>query len=118
MLSGIALYRVPRIGLNEVHGEAFLPCLQSLPWLGELLRESIRPRPGKACILFHKLMSMCFWQPSTHQELLLPFPAPLGPTLESPLVLEESGLLQVSDLNALSGAGLPRAPSWLPLRRD
>lgn len=32
-----------RLGLNEVRGEAFLPCLQSLPGLGELLRESIGP---------------------------------------------------------------------------
>ncbi|KAK4813839.1 hypothetical protein QYF61_001937 [Mycteria americana] len=33
------------------------------------------------------------WWLSTRQELLLPFPALLGPMLELPLVLEESGLL-------------------------
>lgn len=90
-----SLYRVPGIGLNEVHGEASLLCLQSLPGLGELLRESVRPRQGKARILPLKpsLIRLCFWRPSTHQELLPLLPAPLGPMLESALVLQELALL-------------------------
>lgn len=89
---------MPRIALNEVHSEAFLPCFQRLPGLGELLREAIRPRQGKACILSCKpwLMNMCFWQLLADEHSLgaaAPFPAPLWPMLESALVLKELGLL-------------------------